>query len=239
MTRLQSQWNRLYALPTSHSQAGTQDGVRGMVLALRQPAHWETLSAVWQGVQADLGWPAPAIAVNGTDGYQLWFSLQDPVPAARVQACLNALCRRYLPDVAPHRLHLLHDAPMPGSPVQPDQWSAYVAQDLAPMFAETPWLDMPPSPEGQADLLSRMGSIPAEAFQAVLGESPAATAPSNRPGDESSQAPARIDTMGSSPCEDPKRFLLNVMNDDSVALSLRIEAAKALMPYMHDEKGPG
>jgi hypothetical protein len=30
---------------------------------------------------------------------------------------------------------------------------------------------------------------------------------------------------------DPKRFLLDVMNDDTLALGLRIEAAKALLPY--------
>ena len=30
---------------------------------------------------------------------------------------------------------------------------------------------------------------------------------------------------------DPKRFLLDVMNNDSLDLVLRIEAAKALLPY--------
>jgi hypothetical protein len=30
---------------------------------------------------------------------------------------------------------------------------------------------------------------------------------------------------------DPKRFLLDVMNNDSLDLALRIEAAKALLPY--------
>jgi hypothetical protein len=33
----------------------------------------------------------------------------------------------------------------------------------------------------------------------------------------------------------PKAFLLDVMNDASVALGLRIEAAKALLPYFDDE----
>jgi hypothetical protein len=30
---------------------------------------------------------------------------------------------------------------------------------------------------------------------------------------------------------DPKHFLLQVMSDDTVPLALRIEAAKALLPY--------
>ena len=35
---------------------------------------------------------------------------------------------------------------------------------------------------------------------------------------------------------DPKRFLLEVMNDRSVELQLRIEAAKALLPYFEDPR---
>jgi len=31
---------------------------------------------------------------------------------------------------------------------------------------------------------------------------------------------------------DPKRFLLKVMNDSTAELHLRIEAAKALLPYL-------
>lgn len=32
---------------------------------------------------------------------------------------------------------------------------------------------------------------------------------------------------------DPKRFLLGTMNNDSLDLALRIEAAKALLPHIH------
>ena len=227
MTRLQSQWLRLYAPQEPNVQANADDCVRAMVLALCQPAHWETLAAVWQGVQADLGLPAPAIAVNGTDGYQLWFSLQAPVSAAQAQAFLKALCARYMPDVAPHRLRLQYDLPMPGTPVQADQWSAFVAQDLAPMFADTPWLDVAPSPDGQADILSRVSSIQPKDFLAALDKR------------QPAEAPTHTSTTVPSAHEDPRRFLLNVMNDESLALSLRIDAAKALMPYMHQYKGPG
>lgn len=39
--------------------------------------------------------------------------------------------------------------------------------------------------------------------------------------------------------EDPKRFLLAVMNDNGEDARLRIDAAKALMPYMHQKVGEG
>ncbi|HEX5357139.1 MAG TPA: hypothetical protein VFW93_13040 [Aquabacterium sp.] len=263
MTRLQTQWHRLYASQANADQIDTspeasieltdaQGQARAMVLELSRPAEWAPLATLWHGVQADLGWPAPAIAINGIDGYQLWFSLQTPVELAQASAVLHALCGRYLPDVAPHRLRLMpnthtasteasqHAVWMPGVPVQADQWSAFVAQDLAPVFAETPWLDVQPSMEGQAELLSRLHSIPAEAFQAALDtcRQPAqgASAPHDIP---RSQASAGTNAARADNHDDPRRFLLNVMNDTTVALALRIEAAKALLPYAHHDKGPG
>jgi hypothetical protein len=35
---------------------------------------------------------------------------------------------------------------------------------------------------------------------------------------------------------DPKRFLLQIMNDDTVPLALRIEAAKALLQHSNDHR---
>lgn len=37
--------------------------------------------------------------------------------------------------------------------------------------------------------------------------------------------------------DDPKAFLLAVMNDGSADGKLRVDAAKALMPYIHERKG--
>ncbi len=37
--------------------------------------------------------------------------------------------------------------------------------------------------------------------------------------------------------DDPKAFLLTVMNDVTADGKLRVDAAKALMPYMHERKG--
>lgn len=39
--------------------------------------------------------------------------------------------------------------------------------------------------------------------------------------------------------KDPKAFLLAVMNDGMSDAKLRVDAAKALMPFMHQKKGEG
>lgn len=227
MTRLEAELNRLYPAPTA-------GGVQTLVLELARPADWDALGPLWRGVQADLALPAPAIAVSGTDGLQLWFSLQQPVAAVRAAAFLNALCARYLPGVPPARLRTQPTAggtpwqapAVPALQADGENWSAFVAPDLAPIFADTPWLDVPPSPDGQADLLARLQRIKPEALDAALRSLPTATAPSTTPA--SAPEPLAPPTHGT-PDVDPRQFLQRVLNDETAALALRIEAAKALL----------
>jgi hypothetical protein len=228
MNRLQAELRRLY-LPLHDDAQAT----RTLVLELGRPASWEELAKVWQGVQADLEWPAPAIAVSGVDSYQLWFSLARPMPVEAGMELLDLLRRRYLPEVAMHRIELKHavDA-LPPLERAPGRWSAFVTSDLAALFADEPSLDLPPSPDAQADLLSRLQSVKADAVQravAALQPAPAAT-----PAPAPAGTPAR-DTGGGG---DPRSFLLQVMNDGSVDLQLRIEAAKALLPYFEGRRAP-
>lgn len=235
--RLQSEWRRLYRCMPAADHADEEDPglisaegrVRALVLSLARPAEWPALARVWQGVQADLQLPPPAIAVSGTDAYQLWFSLAEPVPVAEAHGFLAALQARYLADVTPQRIDLWpdpdgarHADPVPAERLHSEVWSAFVAPDLAPMFEETPWLDFPPNPEGQADLLSRFGSIRMADFRQAVARLQAVETP---------ELPvAASDARALSPASaDARRFLLQVMNDDSVALALRIEAAKALL----------
>lgn len=225
-TRLNSELQRLY-----QPWVEPDGRVRAMVLTQGKPADWEAVSQVWQAVQADLSLPAPAIAVSGLDGYQLWFSLEEAVTLAEAQAFLEALRDRHLRHLAPTRLACLpdegsHPSPqdmLPGREVRQGQWSAFVAPDLAPIFADTPWLDIPPSPEGQADLLSRVRRIKPVDWRAALARlRPAPPVPA-APVVSAAPSPGRTQ-------QDPRRFLLDVMNDQTVALDLRIEAAKALLP---------
>ena len=248
MSRLNTQLHRLFGLgePSTHTGdqptppiklMDDQGQVRAVVLTMGRPADWSLLAGVWQGIQTDLGLPAPAIAVNGHDAYQLWFSLQAPLHASRALAFLEALRKRYLPEVAPHRISLtpsdpqLADTACPPGLVSADQWAAFVAADLAPMFNDTPWLDLPPNQEGQAELLSRLSSIKAvdlDAAMVRLGapqqDAPVATSAARHAATE----PCKWPPEGS-----PRRFLLSVMNNETVAMQLRIEAAKALLPYEH------
>ncbi|RYG88656.1 MAG: hypothetical protein EON59_03725, partial [Alphaproteobacteria bacterium] len=127
MSRLQAELQRLYG--------DADGGVRAMVLELARPADWEVLSRVWRGVQADLQLPAPAIAVSGTDGLQLWFSLQEPVSADRAGAFLAQLRARYLAGTAPARLRAMPSAgaapwqapAVPALQAGTENWSAFVA----------------------------------------------------------------------------------------------------------------
>ncbi len=257
MNKLQSELERLY-LPrpealadggvASPGQVDAAGAVRAMVMELTRPPAWEPLASVWRGVQADLELPAPAIAVSGTDGLQLWFSLAEPVEAARVHAFLECLRQRYLPDVDTRRVRLMpgadasatdpdaHARLVPALQAQTGNWSAFVASDLAPVFGDTPWLDIPPSEEGQATLLRSIGMVSRKAFDAAMAqmerEAPAPQAPATE------SAGARVPDASAGPAQaagsEAARFLRQVMQDETVALALRIEAAKALLQHSAD-----
>lgn len=245
MTRLQSELTRLY-LPTEPAATAPDDNtlpladahghIRALVLEVARPADWDAASRVWVGVQQDLALPAPGIAISGTEGYQLWFSLAAAVPVAQGHAFLEALRQRYLGDLPPHRVTLVPTAGdmtprvarVPAVQASGD-WSAFVAPDLAPVFADTPWLDIVPGDDGQADLLRRLESLrPAHwaAALATLGVTPAPP-PAGSAGN--ADVPAHTRDVKAGTESDPARFLLRVMNDDGVPMALRIEAAKALL----------
>jgi hypothetical protein len=216
MNRLETELQRLY--PPADTA-----GVRALVLELARPGNWELLGRVWQGVQADLKLPAPGIAITGTDGYQLWFSLAQPVTAAQGQGFLQALRQRYLREVEPERIATQPSAAPPRQ-VQADRWAAFVTPDLAALFADEPWLDLPPGDDAQADLLSRLASIHAKDWARAMERLHSAA---ESPEVGASDVQARSASIAST--QDPRRFLLDVMNDDTVELRLRIEAAKALL----------
>lgn len=229
-TRLTREFDRLYGRAAGPSP-GEAEGTRVLILELAKPAQWAPLGALWQGVQVDLELPAPAIAVNGADGLQLWFSVLEPLPAAQAQAFLEALRRRYLAELPAHRLSLLTVAVPASTPAMvpvltgaDDRWSAFVAADLAPIFEDTPWLDMPPGDAGQAELLSRLQSIQPSAMARAW----AALQPEHR-NPSPVTAVASMATHATNPSA--WHFLHQVMNDPNTPLAQRIEAAKALLPF--------
>jgi hypothetical protein len=225
------------------------DVVRAMVMELTRPPSWAVLSKVWHGVQSELELPAPAIAVSGIDGLQLWFSLAEPIAVAQAHAFLERLRSRFLPDIEPGRMRLmpasdasglrqeLHARLAPAFQEQNGNWSAFVAPDLASVFADAPWLDIPPNEEGQAALLRGLEVMKQTVFEAAFEKL--------GPSTHQSHLTAAVTTSVDEPLTherpaaaggDPKRFLLQVMNDDTVALALRIEAAKALLQHSNDRR---
>lgn len=251
MTRLQSEIRRLYlphaAAETSADAAklfDTHGATRALVLEVTRQAGWEAVIRVWRGVQIDLDLPAPGVAVNGSDGFQLWFSLAAPVGTPDAHAFLEGLRRRFLAEVAAERVRLmpasvspgaaLHARLVPAEQAQPGQWSAFVAPDLAALFVDTPWLDIAPSIDGQADLLRGLDSIERTAFEAASARldtsAPRANSPATGPVSDGTASTDARTTHPTMPA-DPEAFLLQVMRDDTVLLALRIEAAKALLAH--------
>jgi hypothetical protein len=241
MNRLDTEQQRLY-------QSHTESYTRALVLGLSRPADWTVLRSVWQGVQADLELPAPAIAVSGTDSYQLWFSLSQAVTLERARHFLEQLRQRYLPEIAPARIALwpqvdalqpdalIAAPPVPALQPATGNWSAFVSPDLPAVFGEDPWLDMAPGLDAQAELLSRLKCIQPDQWAHAL-QRLGASQPASEPAGLA-HAPASPPPPTGQALMQPRPFLLKVMNDASAPLALRIEAAKALLPFADGPPNP-
>jgi len=268
MNKLIAELRRLYFLPEQPFQdldagdataaltlAGLHGMARAMVVSFERAADWEHAATLYQAVQEDLELPAPAVSVCGSEGYQLWFSLVEPVPAEQARLFLTALHRTYLHELRPGHLKFWPDAD--ALSVEPSlmnlppvlhgasgKWSAFIDPGMGSMFIEEPGLGMVPTADRQADLLVGLKSITANAFQQALNvlqaqieaESIANELAAARPLEGSRQsdghaAPIQSTLNVGSNFSDPKSFLLAVMNDSSASADHRIEAAKALLPY--------
>jgi len=255
MTRFQTELQRLFLPPDALPIRLGEDlapllrasgHARAAVLSLARPADWDRMLRVWQGVQTDLGLPAPGIAVNGTDGYQLWFSLQEPVSEGELHAFLEGLQARYLGDIAPRRVALWPCTDAHGACTSfesglrvaastgPERWSAFVTPDLARIFSGDPWLDMAPADASQADVLAHLVSARPDVFDTACARliPGAVVSPAYSPEPSAGVAPPPpVAPQHYPPFDRPEAFLRQVMNDSTVALALRIEAAKALLAH--------
>lgn len=230
----------------------TPDGqTRALVIELSRSTHWPQAAALCQGLTDDLELPTPAVAVGGPAGYQLWLSLAEPLPLATAQAFLQALRQKYLAEVPAAALTLYpSDANacpcLPPAALDNGGWSAFIDPTMGAMFADETWLPMAPNSDKQADMLATLSSIKTTDFQRALAQlqaelsAPAALAsagehpPSAEPATPASAPLPRLNLSGN--FNDPKDFLLALMNDTSASAEQRIEAAKALLPYFHAPK---
>jgi hypothetical protein len=111
---------------------------------------------------------------------------------------------------------------VPARQGEAERWSAFVAPDLAPVFVDTPWLDLPPGDDGQADRLAALAPVSPDAWQVALHR----LLPPAQPGASEGEATS---TSALAAPTDPRRFLRQVMNDPGVEMALRIEAARVLL----------
>ncbi|HJU99745.1 MAG TPA: hypothetical protein VJ752_04270 [Burkholderiaceae bacterium] len=186
--------------------------------AAEQP--WTDLCAVANALQTALGLPAPAVSISGT-GYDLWLSLDEPVPlplAATFRALLRAA---YAPetdqppgaDMAPP---VLPPCALPGG----ERWAAFIHPELGASFAGDPALELAPPPAGQAALLEGLHSISAAQFEHALrqlGHTPHG-APENTPASprDSGCAPAQPHDRAAPPATPPGLLLQDATLDDIV-----------------------
>lgn len=228
--------------------------VRTLVIDFARAADWASVAGLYQGLQEDLEWPAPAISVSGKAGYRLWLSLAESIPVAEAGLFLERLRQKYLAELAVSRLALLPvvgESPssltlVPARHLETGKWSAFIDPTMGAMFVDEPGLEMAPNMERQADLLARLKSIGATDFQRGLemlrpladdqkgpvgGPAGAVStlAEDGRPG----SGKLNIGNQYT----DPQNFLLAVMNDPAASTDQRIAAAKALLPYFASHKG--
>ena len=225
---------------------GADGRVRALVVEFEKAADWQHAARLYQAVQDELGWPAPALSISGHQGYALWFSLADALPVAKAAAFLAALRSRYLADLPANRLGLrpaidtiARVTLAPGRHPASGSWAAFIDPSLGGMFIDEPWLEMAPNQDKQADLLAAIKSISAAEFQAALSvlqsTEPSDPAPLDAAPATDRVAPRRRSALNvGSGYRDPQSFLLAVMNDTSASARHRIAAAKALLPYFPD-----
>jgi hypothetical protein len=154
----------------------TDDGLtRAMVIAFHkmddreEAQHWSRLCAVANALQAELGFPAPAVSISGANGYGLWLSLEAPVPAAQAQKFLGLLRQAYFPDMdlRPDAVNAPVELP-PCLNQGTGKWAAFIHPGMGASFADESGLEMSPPLAGQAAFLEGLQSISEAQFLHAL-----------------------------------------------------------------------
>lgn len=194
MEKLISELRRLYLLPDSPAaQGGPGPAVdlvsnagltRAIAIPFRKAAgedarHWDRLCTVANGLQADFGFPAPAVSVASAGGFVLWLSLAAPVPVADARRFVAGLGRLW-PDTLP-------PADTIGVPVElppcantaTGTWAAFIHPGMGVSFADESGLDMPPPAAGQVAFLEGLDSIAPGQFGDALARLDAPAVPAS------------------------------------------------------------
>lgn len=154
----------------------TDDGLtRAIVIPFRKVSggdgarHWSLLCSVANALQAELGFPAPAVSISGADGYGLWLSLEKPVPAAQAQTFLELLGHAYFPDMPPAADAVRAPVELPPCMNQGSgKWAAFIHPGMGASFADESGLEMAPPIAGQVAFLENLHSIGEAQFRHAL-----------------------------------------------------------------------
>ena len=220
-----------------------QGKVRTLGLEFHRSGDWPVVAGLLEALQDGLDLPLPAVSVAGLAGFRLWFSLDEPLPREAAQRFLALLSRQYLTAIPAHQLARYpgdHEV-MPLVPAlhpESGKWSAFIDPTMGSMFVDEAGLEMAPNMDRQADILLACKSIKTADFQRALQTLVELDASVETPPDlvsggasrSADQTPRSTFDAGRKH-DDPVSFLLAVMNESSVDIRERIEAAKALLPY--------
>lgn len=139
------------------------------VIGGEEAQHWSLLCSVANALQAELGLPAPAVSISGADGYGLWLSFENPVPAADAQTFLALLGRTYFPDmpIQPDAVSAPVELP-PCLNQRSGKWAAFIHPGMGASFADESGLEMAPPLPGQVAFLEGLHRIRADQFRHAM-----------------------------------------------------------------------
>lgn len=138
---------------------------------------WAMLCTVANGLQAQLGLPAPAVSISGRKGYGLWLSLETPIPLAQAWQFLRLLHQAYFPDIEKTicdaggntTSRCIAELP-PFLDRVSGKWAAFINPGMGASFAEDPGLEMAPPWGAQAAFLAGLHSISSKQFEQALSQ---------------------------------------------------------------------
>ena len=196
MEKLLPELTRLYLLPDSPAaQSGPGPAAdlvsaagftRAIAIPFRKAPgadalHWERLCTVANGLQAEFGFPAPAVSVASTGGFMLWLSLAAPVAVADARRFVAGLGRLW-PDTLPPADTIGQPVELPPCPnTATGTWAAFIHPGMGASFADESGLDMAPPLAGQVAFLEHLDSIAPGQFAQALARLEAPAAPVEAP----------------------------------------------------------
>lgn len=231
------------------------DLARMLAIRFNTQCGWKPVAELCEKIQSDLHLPEPAVSVSGEGGFFVWLSFVESLPAEEISRFAHALLRSLeqagMPGKAfrdPHAnstgLPELDLVPLvPAFHSATARWSAFIDSSLGSLFVDEPGLGMAPDPDKQADLLSGLESIRIEDFRHAIKMLDAYSLEAGNAEAEDSPSPTSQSQFNKTETkkyaalsvaaafDNPKSFLLAVMNDPAADPILRVEAAKALLPY--------